>query len=276
MFKFEDNKNYRMPPYFGGTDFRSDFEVRTKDIITMKFTITTDKKRLADYLPEGFQLLRPELTIGFSQLKGCEFLFGGGYNLLQVDVPVRFNGKCDKLEGSFPLVIWENNTRPIFGGREESGQPKIYADLQDINTHGDKYFTNASYNGNTFLRLEMHKPQPVSMQMFEQIKSGSQNYNIFGWRYIPKIGAPGADLSQPVLYPQSMSVTGVWVGGGSFQWQKLNNNYQHVDVVNQYTDVPSQYEIIKQLSELPVPSTMPVMMVSGSLVMKPYAGRVLE
>lgn len=202
-------------------------------------------------------------------MKGCEFLAGGGYNLLQVDVPVRFNGKRDRLEGSFPLVIWENNARPIFGGREENGQPKIYADLQEIHVLEDRYFTNASFGGNTFLQLEMDEPQQVDSQMFEMIKNGASNYNIFGWRYIPKVGAPGAELSQPVLYPQSMNVIGAWLGRGTFQWIELDNKYQNIDN-------PSQYEIIKQLTELPVYSSLPVMMVRGSLIMKPYAGRILE
>lgn len=268
MFKFEPNKTYRMPPFFGGKDYDPELEARVYEAVFMSFTYTTDGRELADYLPEGFELLKPELSISLSQLKGCEFLAGGGYNIIQISVPARFNGKHDKLEGTFPLVVWENLTRPILGGREENGQPKIFADIEDIHVYKDRYFTNASYDGNTFLSLEMLRPEPVNMQVFEQIKAGSANAIVFGFRYIPKVGAPGADLSQPVIYPQSTYPNGAWSGKGAFQWIKLDKKYDTIGF-------PLQYEIVKQLADLPVYGIMPTVMITGSFTMRPYKGRVI-
>jgi len=270
MFRFDPNKTYRMPPFFGGSDYNKNLEIITKDALCLRFTYTTDERKLADYLPEGFELKKPELTISFMQLKGCEFLIGGGYNIIQIEVPARFHGKHDNMEGTFPLVIWENRARPIFGAREENGQPKIDADIQDIHVFKNTYFTNASYDGNTFLRLEMIGAEPVDLQTFEQIKAGTKYSIIFGWRYIPKIGAPGADLSQPVIYPQSMYPNGAWTGRGNFEWTKLESKYNFIDIPN------NPYEIIKQLADLPVYEVMPVLMISGSSIMRPYEGRVLE
>ncbi|MHB9074575.1 MAG: hypothetical protein ACYC6G_13735 [Desulfobaccales bacterium] len=62
----------------------------------------------------------------------------------------------------------------------------------------------------------------------------------FGWRYIPKVGGPGADLSQPILYPQCTEVTSAWVGKGIVQWTQLKPEQN-----------PSQWHIIKALAELP-------------------------
>ena len=36
-----------------------------RDVVGVSYTCTTDGDRLADYLPEGFELLRPELLIGY-------------------------------------------------------------------------------------------------------------------------------------------------------------------------------------------------------------------
>lgn len=265
MFKFDDNKVYRMPPFFGGFEFRADIEARVKDVVNLSFTQTTDGDRLADYLPEGFELLRPELIISYCQLREVEFMAGGSYNLVQIAVPARFNGKRDRLEGMFPLVIWENKTRPILGGREESGQPKIYADIEDLHIIQQKCLTNVSYEGNTFLRLEMVGAQPVDARALEQIKSDSANYNVFGWRYIPKVGGPGADLSQPILYPQGMKVSSASTGRGAVQWTKLS-----------WEQDESQWDIIKAFAELPIKAMAPVMMAKGAIIMKPFAGRVLE
>jgi acetoacetate decarboxylase len=254
-----------MPPFFGGDEFNSDFEARVNDVVSLNFTQTTDEERLADYVPEGFELLRPEFTISYSQFREVEFMAGGSYNLVQIGVPVRFSGKRDRLEGTLALVIWENKTQPIIGGREEDGMPKIHADIEDLHVLQRKYFTTVSHEGNTFLRLEMTEAQPVSEEQLKQLKAALLNFNAFGWRYIPKVGAPGAELSQPILYPQGMKISSVWAGRGTAQWTKLS-----------YEQNPFQWKIIKALAELPVKATVPVMMMKGAIIMKPFTGRVLE
>jgi Acetoacetate decarboxylase (ADC) len=254
-----------MPPFFGGDEFNADLEARVNDVTGLNFTQTTDGDRLADYLPEVFEMLRPEFTISYNQFREVEFMAGGSYNLVQIGVPVRFTGKRDRLEGTLALVIWENKTQPIIGGREEDGMPKIHADIEDLHSLQQKHFTNVSHEGNTFLRLEMIGAQPVSEQQLEHIKAASLNFNAFGWRYIPKVGAPGAELNQPILYPQGMNISSVWTGRGTAQWTKLS-----------YEQNPFQWKIINALAELPVKATNPVMMIKGGIIMKPFAGHVLE
>ena len=41
-------------------------ELIYRDMVCVTYTCTTDGDRLADYLPEGFELLRPELLIGYT------------------------------------------------------------------------------------------------------------------------------------------------------------------------------------------------------------------
>lgn len=262
MFKFEEDKTYSMPPFFGGAVFDADFTA-TANILALNFIINTDGEALAKFLPKGFQLLKPELTINLSQLRSCNWFLGGDYNLIQVQVPARFNGDHDQLEGIFPLVIWENNTIPIIGGREQSGQPKIFADIEDLHAYEDRYFTNASMFGETFLRLEMSETNPWEKEMLEKTKAaGHIPSNVFGWRYIPKVNAPGAALSEPVLYPQSATVTAGWYGKGTVEWIVNEKNvYNH---------------IIKQLANLPVYGNVSVNSVQGTVFMNALKGRVLR
>ncbi|MDN4526409.1 acetoacetate decarboxylase family protein [Fictibacillus fluitans] len=270
MFRPDPNKTYRMPPWFGGIDPETTYAY-INDCISLDFSFTSDGKWLADFLPEGFELVRPEVSIAFNQLRIDNFLYGGSYNLISVNVPARFRGRQDQLEAQFPLIIWENNTIPILGGREVDGQPKIYADIQDLHFSENTYFTNASYQGNTFLRLQMNNPKPVSQQQLEQAKEAAKNANKFGYRYIPKVGGPGADLIQSTVYPMSMKLTGVWIGEGNFQWTLLPQVYR-----TQLTNDIDYYNIIKQLATLPVYETKPVSMSAGSLIMKSAESRVLK
>ena len=97
------------------------------------------------------------------------------------------------------------------------------------------------------------------------IKAANASYSMIGWRYIPKVGGPGADLSQPVLYPQGMTVTGAWAGKGTVRWTELT-----------FEQNMSQYKIIRGLAGLPVKALGPAMLTKGAIVMKPFSGRVLE
>jgi len=264
MFKFDDKKCYMMPAHFGGSDY-DPAGLYYRDVVGVSYTCTTDGDRLANYLPEGFELLRPELLIGYMQGREIEWMAGSAYNLIEVGVPARFQGKRDRVDGVFALVVWENKTAPILGGREQTGIPKIYADIEDLHKIQQNYFTNASYEGNTFLRLELTGAQPVDASRLAELKAATVERACFGWRYIPKVGGPGADLSQPILYPQSTEVNSAWVGKGAVQWTQLK-----------YEQNPSQWHIIKALAELPIIELAPAMMVQGVAYLKSSQSRVIE
>ena len=262
MFTFENGKCYRMPAFFGGWTYQP-AETCYHDVLSITFTCTTDGDRLSAYIPEGFELLRPELSIGYSQCREVDWMGGSAYNLIDVSVPVRFNGRRDRVEGAFSLVVWENKTTPILTGREETGVPKIYADIEDLHILGDKRFTTASFEGNTFLRLEM----TVTGPMYEAGLAQRRNLpvNCLNLRYIPKVGGPGADLIQPVLFPQRVEAQSVRLGDGAVQWTGLR-----------YEQCPMQAHIIKALAELPVFAMSPAVLMQGAIYLMSSLARVLE
>jgi acetoacetate decarboxylase len=265
MFKFDDKKCYKMPAHFGGFDHDPAQVLSYRDVVNVSFTYTTNGERLADYMPEGFELLRPELNIVLTQSREIDWMAGSGYNLIEVNAPARFNGKRDRLEGTFALVVWENKTAPILGGREETGIPKIFADIEDLHILQGNCFTNASHEGNTFLRLEMTGAQPLEGATLAQLKVLGADRNLFGWRYIGKVGGPGAEVSQPILYPQSSEINSAWTGRGSVQW-----------IEQTWQQNPMQFHIIKALAELPLIEMTSVVMIKSMAILKPAAARVLE
>jgi acetoacetate decarboxylase len=263
LFKIKENKCYKMPVHFGGWDFDPAGSYY-RDIVQITYTCTTDGDRLADYLPEGFEMLRPELVISYSQNREVEWMAGSSYNLIEVGVPARFQGQHDRVDGLYILVLWENKTHPIIGGREETGIPKIYADIEDLHKIQQNYFTNASYEGNTFLRLELLGTQPVDAQKLAEMKAQLAERVIFGWRYIPKVGGPGAELSQFILYPQGSEINSAWIGKGTVQWTVLT-----------WEQNPLQYNSIQALAELPIIDMAPAVMVQCVGIVKPNKARVL-
>ncbi len=262
MFQFENDKCYRMPAHFGGYVYQPT-ETCYHDVLSMNFTYATDGDRLAGYIPEGFELLRPELTIGFSQCREIEWMAGSAYNLIDVSAPVRFNGRRDQVKGVFSLVVWENKTAPILGGREETGVSKIYADIEDVHILHERRFSTASFEGNSFLRLKMTVTEPMSDSQLAPLRKAPAN--ALHWRYIPKVGGPGADISQPVLYPQRLEAEQGWLGSGTVEWTALR-----------YEQNPGQFHIIQALAGLPQREMLSVMMTKGKVFLMPSMARVLE
>ena len=207
----------------------------------------------------------PELNISSSQFREIDWIAGRAYNLFQASVSVRFNGKRDQLEGNFFLVIWESKTVPILGGREQIGMPKIYVDIEDLHIIRPNYYTSASYEGNTSLLLKMLRAKPVDGETLAQMQASMATINALGWRYIPKVGAPRADLSQPILFPQGAEVHSAWTGNGNVKWTQLSCEQN-----------PGQWHIIKAPAELPIFEIAPVIMSKGIVILKPNNGSVLE
>jgi acetoacetate decarboxylase len=93
----------------------------------------------------------------------------------------------------------------------------------------------------------------------------SLNLDTIGWRYIPKVGAPGAELTQFILYPQGMEVEKVQVGNGGLKWTELT------PIQN-----PSQFHIINSLAALPVKNITGAMLSEGMAALRAFGARVLE
>jgi len=261
MFRFEDDKCYRMPAHFGGGAYDPAAKATYRDVTTLAYSYTTDGRQLADLLPEGFELLRPELIVQYQQCREVDWMAGSYYNLIWVAAPVRFRGRRDELEGTFALVVWENKTTPILTGNM-MGIPKIYSDVEDLHVLGEKYRSSASYEGSTFLEVEMIREQPMGEQ---ELKALHGDLNSFGWLHIPKIGGPGAELSVPTFFPMRFEPSSGWTGRGTLRWTELT-----------WEQNPMQWHIIRALASLPMLELAPAALMKGQMILADAKGRVLQ
>jgi len=264
MFRTHDDFTYLMPVHFGGSRFDPETLV-TQRAASLAISYETGRDLLENYIPEGFELLAPEVQVVFSRFTEINWLQGGHYNLINVAAPVRFHGKKDEIDGAYTLVVWENRTAPILGGREQTGIPKIHADIDDLHILRPHYATTASYEGNTFLRIGFEATGPITGPDLEVLKSQFVSMNTLGWKYIPKVGAPGAELSQFVLYPQGMEVETAQAGRGSLEWIEQTPMQNTV-----------QYYIINSLAALPMKRVTQSVMVEGRAILRAMGARVIE
>nr|WP_282730817.1 acetoacetate decarboxylase family protein [Methanobacterium alcaliphilum] len=253
-----------MPVHFGGGKFDPDAKIIQK-AIGLAISYETDKDLLENFIPEGFELLKPQIDVAFNKFTEINWMYGGQYNLINVSAPVRFHGKKDDLDGDYTLVVWENRTAPILGGREETGIPKIFADIEDLHILKPYYATNASYEGNTFLNMDFEATDVIEGDDLELLKSEFKTMNTLGWRYIPKVGAPGADLSQFVLYPQGLELEKAQIGQGDLKWTELTPMQN-----------PVQSHIINSLAALPNKKIIQSVLIEGRAILRAMASRVIE
>lgn len=264
MFQPQKNLTYLMPAHFGGGEFDPERKLTQKSTC-LAISYETDQELLENFIPEGFELLAPQVDIAFNKLTEINWMHGGQYNLINVAAPVRFHGKNDTIDGSYSLVVWENKTTPILGGREQTGIPKIFADIEDLHVLNPHYTTTASYEGNTFLNMNFEATDKLTGNHLNLLKSQSLSVNTIGWRYIPRVGAPGAELSQFILYPQGMEVKTAQAGKGSLKWTELTPMQN-----------PSQFYIINGLASLPIKKVTQSMLVEGRTILHAFGARILE
>jgi acetoacetate decarboxylase len=264
MFKLEKDFHYLMPVQFGGGKFDKEIKI-TQRSISLTISYETDKAMLENYLPDGFELLKEEVQLDFGQHTQVSWMYGGQYNWILVGVPVRFHGKKDELEGFYPLVVWENKAAAIIGGREETGIPKVFADIEDLHILKPYYVTSGSYEGNTFLNMNFEATGDINGKELEEVKSQFASRNYIGWRYIPKVGAPGAELSQFILYPGGFEVETAQIGNSSLKWTEMNPMQN-----------PLQHSIINSLASLPIKKINSAILSKGRTTLHSNGAKVIE
>lgn len=264
MYRLREDHTYHMPAHFGGQPGGLSWVCRCSDVHALSLVYETDRDRLEAYVHEDFELLRPEVSVQMSQMRMVDFMANGGYNLVQVSVPVAYRREAG-LTGVYPLVVWENQTWPIIGGREETGVPKIFADIADLHSRGDHVFTCASFWSRTFLELDFFGKRDANPEELAQNNRDMERIHLLGYRYIPNVGGPGAALSQATLYPQAMRCDRVVLGEGALRW--------HVPAFPEHH--PEQHHILRALGELPLGRMVDARLLHGEITMNPPDARTL-
>ncbi len=250
MFTFRDDTCYTMPAHFGGDAFNP-ADTRRFNVLTLNYVFVTERKLLERVVPDVFELVRPEVCIDYCQCREAECLDAGGHNLIQVSAPVRFRGAHHVTEGGFALVIWANSAGAMATGREHYGLPMLHADIGGLHAEGSRRSTAASHAGGTFLSLEADVLRPVEGDALAEL--ARVDMNILGWRYIPRLGGPGAELSQPTLLPQRFEAASVWRCEGTFRWTPPAS-----------VDHPHHRRTVQALAGLPVIDTRPLLLMQGT------------
>ena len=185
----------------------------------MNITYLTDKDALSAFLPEPYEPAdEPLASIYYLMIKRCEFVAWRPYNCLGVCVSAVFNGKKDHVPGMYILVEWESVPFAAILGREFLGDPKIYADVSDVERRGDTWHANVSEYGTRLLECEVRNAKEVGEVERKKIEKEHNDSLLVCWKYIPRADGKGPELSIPVTLPWYQNMRRVWVGEGSHKY----------------------------------------------------------
>jgi hypothetical protein len=238
MFHFNDDWSYRMPVHFFGAPGAGVSCLKYDDVTMLSIEYLTDEEQLAQYVPDAFEIREPLVSIGYQKCNGVQWMGGGEYSLIGVNVPARHI--ASGIDGVYVLVIWEDKTAPILGGREETGMPKVFADIPEYHRYEDHVTLHASHEGRAFLEMQATLERPLSPEEL-QARTESGRIEQLGWRYIPNVGRPGAALSHATLYPVDVEYVSGSVGTGTVTWTRVDPWFH-----------PMQHTTINALAELPI------------------------
>lgn len=183
------------------------------EVEALAFQYLTDHAAIEALIPECFKPAKePLVTVLFSQNNGLEFMAGGGYRLATFQVAVTFDGEEDHIKGDLILVMLENQTWPILGGREDLGVPKLFADIPAIRKmHDGTLKCQASLWGHLLFSLEvpLMKAQLAPVRVVAQRRINSRPW--LGYKYIPSLDGP-PDADYPTISNNDTSIEKLWLG----------------------------------------------------------------
>lgn len=263
-YKINPKKEYLMPANFG--PWRAVEVGHYSQITQITVSYVTDKDKLAKLLPKPFEPAdNPTVSYTLQVCNGCDFLAGRGYNLITVDLAAVFTGKKDHLQGGYASVLWESDTYPIILGRELLGAPKIYGQIPDPSFDKGTWRFSCSEYGNKMLDAEIKNLQPLSDEMCKQASDASGNGNWMLWRYLPKMGLKGSEVSYPTVVKSKAVIHKAWIGEGTIKLYQVT-----------FEQAPISHQIIKGLKNLPIKQYQPSMMAEMTLDLLAREARRIE
>lgn len=255
-FILKKEKPYVMPAHFGPTVEGWDGKVaHYEDNTSITVMYTTDKKAVSRYLPPGFKPTNPPvMSVSFVMCRGVDFMAGGGYNLVAVNVSVDFKGQDGKVPGNFALILWENSFLPIMVGREVLGAPKLMAEIPDAWMRGEERGFTVSEGGTLLLEGAVNNLQRVSDEELGLINLQAGSGIWMGWKYIPSCDMKTADVSNATALPAKTDLKEAWLGNGDIlfhevAWEKAPMSARAVNAIKQLPVVEMQRAIITRGSQ---------------------------
>ena len=212
--KIEPEKIYQMPLLMGPVYERDNLpKIHYRQVEAFAIQYHSDPDAIRAVLPECYsQAEEPIVTVFFGYNNGLDFLAGGEYRLATVQVAACFDGENDHVEGDYILVMFENKTLPILGGREYLGVPKLHADISSIKTTSQGHLrSEATMWGHLLFGIEIPvlKKQNAAVRLVANKRINARPW--LAYKYLPALDGP-PDADYPTITWNDTKIEQLWLG----------------------------------------------------------------
>lgn len=263
-FQIEKNKVYEMPVFFGPVPIPKNKDdtgnyilKKPANVEAVTIMFETDAAKLEALLPPGFSLNDPIVSVAECEFANIGYFGGNTYTLLNISVPVHYDGMEEKLDGDLVLVMFENHADPIVGGRDQLGYAKIYADMPRFVKNGKTIKASASSWGFKFMELCIdpgkQAEDPEKMEALATMSRGKFNYKYIQSTPYKEVGYGngGADACYPTFNPKAWTMPEDY----PFTIRQPENSYCSGQIRFNSPDedeVPAYWHIIRYLANLDI------------------------
>ena len=248
--KLDPSKYYRMPLAMGPVLDRKALRLAYPQVEVLAFQYLTEPEPLRDLLPDCYHPGKePLVTVLFSQNNGLWFMAGGGYRMAAVMLSARFDGRQDHVEGDYVVVMFEDQTWPIIGGREDLGIPKLFADISGLKIMPDHHLRwEASLVGHLLFGLDV-PPMKSQIAVLRAVANRQINSRPWlGYKYIPSLDGP-ADADYPTITHNDSKISRLWMGKKSILRFGMAR-YEDIGVVKNLLDRLATLTIVRPVQAL--------------------------
>lgn len=226
--KFESGVTYTMPVAFGPQPPHPAGEF--SDVRTLTVIYRSTNEAVRQVLPEPFVPgPEPLVFVYMQRCRGVNFLAGGEYCLLGVNVGATFPAADGPIHGSFALILWEDNIEAIIRGREILGIPKLLAEVDDPEPVDGHFKVVARDRGRELISIDLTDESEMSEQQLETLQMELSADAWFGWKRIPRIDGVGIEVSQATQIGILNKPSQAWecrgsVTVGDVSWEESPSN----------------------------------------------------
>jgi len=213
--KMEAGKTYMMPLIMGPI-YEQGTGIPYPEVEVVALQFKSDHDAIQQLLPDCYTVAKePIVQIMFGYNNGLEFMAGGGYSLAAVQVAAQFSGEQDNYEGDYILVMFEDKTVPILGGREQLGVPKLYADITPVKLQKNGHLRcEVSIWGHFIFGIDL---APMKRQNAVVRRVATHRINARPWlayKYIAALDGP-PDADYPTITRNDTKVDELWLSDSS-------------------------------------------------------------
>lgn len=211
-FKFEKGKQYLQPVTFGPAvsprqdQYGNRFDTQNpihQELHSIVYESNIDQ--LEAIVPPGFTVRAPYVIVNYAMLSDIMWLAGKSYGIVNVYIPVRYEGKVDKLQGLYNAIMWEGHPDPLITGRDQIAMNKLCGDIHWFEKQGPKIHASISSWDFIFGEMDQYPDEPLNEEAKKEMISVLANpddMGLFNYRYIPNPEIPDqADLEYATFTP---------------------------------------------------------------------------